>query len=438
MSGTSGRSSETSPLVSGTSLQQTSFLQQKNRLVLIWSTGEIDLVDTSSAQRIGERIRLNEGVAWIVSSPDSSKLVAATRLPNYASKNDVARISDGFDARLIVVNSHNGQVLGRIRIEEAERHRADSHDWFAEFVDNNTLLVTKIWRENPARASYLAQCFLVDCSACTVTTKSDELRMSCNKMLLSPNRKLAILMWDNMKQRQSDGSLRGTTNLTNPWVIDLNTMKVLSTLDLALDDGGQDWEGSIRGASWCPDSLRALAIVKGRAAGRVTNTVRLVDVHTGKAGRVLAGHSDEILHCVFDTKGHHALTVSEDQTARLWDIETGKSVVFAGHKSGLNVPIFIRNDTIAVTTSEDGSAKLWDLQSGKLLRSLEHDSPVRGVESLGANRIRTIVAGRITTWDIETGAKLAVGQFNGNSPNRFGVLELVERDGIMHLQRFKE
>src|SRR5579871_2713903 len=66
--------------------------------------------------------------------------------------------------------------------------------------------------------------------------------------------------------------------------------------------------------------------------GSSDNTARLWDVQSGKEIRTLTGHAHWVHSVAFSPDGKRVLTGSEDKTARLWDVESGKEIhVFAGH-----------------------------------------------------------------------------------------------------------
>src|SRR5262249_27656922 len=50
------------------------------------------------------------------------------------------------------------------------------------------------------------------------------------------------------------------------------------------------------------------------------NTARLWDTATGETVATLAGHTDAVRAVAFSPDGTHALTVSDDHTARLWPV----------------------------------------------------------------------------------------------------------------------
>ena len=54
------------------------------------------------------------------------------------------------------------------------------------------------------------------------------------------------------------------------------------------------------------------------------NAVRLWETGSGKLIRTMAGHTNTVIGLAFSPDGKRLASISSDQTARLWDGETGQ------------------------------------------------------------------------------------------------------------------
>ena len=62
------------------------------------------------------------------------------------------------------------------------------------------------------------------------------------------------------------------------------------------------------------------------------------------------------------------LTASDDQTARLWEADSGKLLAtFQGHTRWVWSAVFSPDGRRVLTASDDQTARLWEADSGKLL-----------------------------------------------------------------------
>ena len=76
----------------------------------------------------------------------------------------------------------------------------------------------------------------------------------------------------------------------------------------------------------------------------------------------------ELHSAVFSPDGRRVLTASDDNTARLWEAESGKLLAtFQGHTDGVYSAVFSPDGRRVLTASGDKTARLWETESGKLL-----------------------------------------------------------------------
>ena len=185
-------------------------------------------------------------------------------------------------------------------------------------------------------------------------------------------------------------------------------------------------------------------------SGGLVYNLHLRDLATGEILRVFEGHTHVIRKPVFSpapleiddmtyAHGQLVLSASEDQTMRLWDVNTGQTLrVYEGHTGPLDdadlspAPLEIdgmpyATGELALSASRDGTMRLWDLVTGETLRVYKgHSSRVyraafspapleikgtayaTGQLALSASEDKTL-----RLWDVTTGETLRV--FEGHT-----------------------
>ena len=139
------------------------------------------------------------------------------------------------------------------------------------------------------------------------------------------------------------------------------------------------------------------------------NTARLWDVATGKELQRFTGHTSWVTSVALSADGRTVLTGSADKTARMWDAETGKVLEqFLGHRTGVSSVAF-SPDGRTVMTGGDITARLWDPKTGKELRRFL--GPPIGVNAVAFSPDgRFIVTGGHNgtswLWNVETGKQV--------------------------------
>lgn len=106
----------------------------------------------------------------------------------------------------------------------------------------------------------------------------------------------------------------------------------------------------------------AVAITPDRmhvATGDTGGRVQLWNVRTG--GRVdLNGHSDAIERLAFSSDGRSVVSASDDETAHVWDVATGRPIAeLRGHDGIVYSAVFARNGKVVVTGGQDGTIRTW-------------------------------------------------------------------------------
>jgi WD40 repeat protein len=103
----------------------------------------------------------------------------------------------------------------------------------------------------------------------------------------------------------------------------------------------------------------------------------------------LAGHNSWVRGALLVSDERRALSWSDDNTLRLWDLETDATRTFEGHNSSVRGALLLPDGRRALSWSEDSTLRLCDLDSGAA-RSFEgHDGwALRALLLLGDSRGR--------------------------------------------------
>ena len=104
-------------------------------------------------------------------------------------------------------------------------------------------------------------------------------------------------------------------------------------------------------------------------------TVALWDIAAGNKIPTFTGHAEYIPSVAFSPDGRAALSGSKDKTLKLWDIATGYNIraplpgiaiwslrsLLARHAAGVQSVAFSADGRTALSGSDDETLKLWDL-----------------------------------------------------------------------------
>src|SRR3954447_26124514 len=96
-------------------------------------------------------------------------------------------------------------------------------------------------------------------------------------------------------------------------------------------------------------------------SGSEDNTVRIWEVDTGRSLRVLEGHSDRVWSVAWSPDGRLALSGSADNTVRIWEVDTGRSLrVLEGHSGTLWSVAWSPDGRLALSAALNGVMRLWN------------------------------------------------------------------------------
>ncbi len=154
-------------------------------------------------------------------------------------------------------------------------------------------------------------------------------------------------------------------------------------------------------------------------------TARVWDVQTGMQIAVLRRHTAPVRSAVFSPDGLRVISTqraqrvgdsftSDDSTALLWDALSGELIRrFKGHMAQVYDATFSPNGKQIVTVGADDTARIWDMATGAIKSVLtgHSDSVLSAAFSPHGHRIVTASADdSARVWDAESGETVAVLQ----------------------------
>ncbi|WPB73808.1 TIR domain-containing protein [Archangium violaceum] len=173
----------------------------------------------------------------------------------------------------------------------------------------------------------------------------------------------------------------------------------------------------LRCSGWMAERIeRTLHFPEGLPALRLRHPVR-----TGGNERTLVGHAAGVNGCAVTPDGRRVVSVSDNRTLQVWELETGRALVtLGGHRHWVNGCAVTPDGRRAVSASRDTTLKVWELETGRELATLQgHTYWVNGCAVTPDGR-RVVSASGDTTlkvWELETGRELATLKGHTESVN---------------------
>lgn len=153
------------------------------------------------------------------------------------------------------------------------------------------------------------------------------------------------------------------------------------------------------------------------------NTLKLWDINTAKEIKNFSGYTNWIYSVTFSHDGKYALSGGSDKTLKLWDINSGTEIkTFSGHKDVVHSVAFSPDDKYALSGSWDNSIKLWDVSSGKVVRTYSKNTTCVNSVAFspdGKYALSGNLDGSVKLWEVTTGKE--VRSFVGHSKEIFSV-----------------
>jgi WD40 repeat protein len=132
------------------------------------------------------------------------------------------------------------------------------------------------------------------------------------------------------------------------------------------------------------------------------HSIHLWDLYAGRPVSEFIGHRGRINEISISSDGKFVLSGSQDKTARLWDLKSGKELRKFQHAESVTSVSLSADGKLLLTGSEDGIARIWDPVAGtEIQRFVGHPKAIRSV-ALSPDTLWVLTAGEDKTarlWD---------------------------------------
>jgi WD40 repeat protein len=155
------------------------------------------------------------------------------------------------------------------------------------------------------------------------------------------------------------------------------------------------------GAAFSPDG-RLLVTASDDA------TARVWEVSTGRLVAVLRGHSGPVVTAAFGPQQAQSVVVTGgvDGTARVWDAHTGRQLASLGHEPDVAWPMLTKDGRLLLTWSRHGTARVWDWQARRQLAAFSRGT-IEGasISSDGRFVAASTTGRRLRLWEMGSRAE---------------------------------
>jgi HEAT repeat protein len=137
-------------------------------------------------------------------------------------------------------------------------------------------------------------------------------------------------------------------------------------------------------------------------------TARIWDLATGKLRHTLKGHEGTVRHCTFTNDGTQLLTSGFDRTIRVWDAATGAAEATLTDDAMVYYMSPLGDGRTVISASSDPRVRYWNLTQGEIEGYLVgHSATAWTAAAATVNGTSTIVSGStdrtVRIWDFQTG-----------------------------------
>ncbi|KAJ7356504.1 quinon protein alcohol dehydrogenase-like superfamily, partial [Mycena albidolilacea] len=117
----------------------------------------------------------------------------------------------------------------------------------------------------------------------------------------------------------------------------------------------------------------------------------------------MAGHTAWVLSVAFSPDGSQLVSAAEDGSIRVWDVQTGLTLVqFIGHSCAVKSVVYTIDGKRVVSGSDDATIRIWNIEGGQEEVSLDGRCEILSlsISSGGTTLVSGSVRGVVQLWDI--------------------------------------
>jgi WD40 repeat protein len=177
------------------------------------------------------------------------------------------------------------------------------------------------------------------------------------------------------------------------------------------------------------DSVQDLRALISETFNEQLREPEVIKLQLVRAGDVLddcntlieSGLEDGCTVDVVKQQRHFIVTGSDDCTAKLWDLESGKCfMTLVGHDGPVSAAKISPDNRLVATSSKDGTVKVWCAADGDCVFTADHDEPVHSTSfSPDGHLLATGTNdGVVFLWDVSTSERVQVLQMPDVAPVR--------------------
>ena len=325
---------------------------------------------------------------------------------------------------LVTLNGHNGQVNSAFFSPDSNRVVTASSDFTARIweASSGRSLQTYSAPAGKVWGAVFYALFFANGTQLLTTHQDSQTRIwnAMNGALLDTERanagrsptgdRTVALSGKSCLFRNAQTSPDGTRVLgiegKRPELHDAHTGKVIQPIYGHFGEENDSHNGDVNYLAFSPDGGRIVSASQD-------NTARLWNANTGKLLGVLRGHTDRVWFAAFAPDNRTVVTTSADRSARLWNTRVDRSLLTLGNQSKEVSDFDHTNDVYSVefspdgrtilTGHDDGYARLWDAASGRLRSTLKASGPVyRAGFSPDGSRVMVASETSVLLWDVKT------------------------------------